>query len=165
MKKLLPFIFPLVAVLVIIFLVFRWYRLNTQTPGTISEFGEGIEIEDLSTTELQDSLSGVGDYKTVDLISADDESVGRVRYEIKDGKIKFSVFAGLPELEYGMYQVWLREPGSLISRKAFILIQSKGGYLGSAAISEEVLPFEVVVSKEVRPDDQMEEVILTGVIE
>ena len=48
MKKLLPFVFPLVAVLVIIFLVFRWYRLNTTPQGDISQFGEGIEIENLA---------------------------------------------------------------------------------------------------------------------
>ena len=91
--------------------------------------------------------------------------MGRVRYELKDGRVKFSVYASLPELELGQYQVWLREPGSTVSRKAFVLEAGKGGYIGSAAISQEVTPFEVVVSKEVRPDDQMEVVILTGVIE
>ena len=164
MKKLLPFVFPLLAVLVIIFLVFRWYRLNTQPQGNISEFGEGIEIEDLTDAKLTESLTGAGDYQTVNLDSRDPNSLGRVRYEVKDGRVRFSVDANLPVLEVGMYQVWLREPGSTVARRAFVLEESKGGYIGSAAISEEVLPFELVVSKELRPDDQLEEVILTGVI-
>lgn len=165
MKRFLPFIFPLVAVLVIVFLVFRWYRLNTQTPGEISEFGEGVEIENLSQNETREALAGVGDYQTVDMEATNPEDMGQVRYEIKDGKVRFSVMANLPQVETATYQVWLREPGSSVSRQAFELVEGKGGYLGSAAISAQVLPFEVVVSRETRPDDQIESILLKGLVQ
>jgi hypothetical protein len=41
----------------------------------------------------------------------------------------------------------------------------KGGYTGSASISDQTLPFEVVVTRELKEDETMEEVILRGTIQ
>jgi len=165
MKKYLPYVFPSLAILIVIFLVFRWYSLNTKQTGEISKFAEGVEIENLSQTQAQETLNGAGDYKTEDLKSFDETSSGQLRYEVADGKVKFSVYANLPELKSGEYQVWLRDLNGKTSRKAFVLEDGKGGFMGSAAISSEVLPFEVVVSRENTTDNEIEEIILTGILD
>lgn len=169
MKKALPFVFPVAALLLVAFLAFRWYGQQTTPEGDIAEFGEGVEIEELSSTELDNVIKGVGDFETIELEPASEEqatqALGGVRYEIADGRVRFSVSASLPELESGMYQVWLKATDSDAVRKAFVLEYSKGGYMGSAAISEETLPFEVLVTREETDDDTPEEVILRGVLE
>ena len=165
MKKYLPYVFPSLAILIVIFLVFRWYSLNTQQAGEISQFAQGVEIENLSQTQLQETLNGAGDYQTLDLKSYDATSSGEIRYEIAEGKIRFTVYANLPQLESGEYQVWLRDLNGETSRKAFVLENGKGGYMGSAAISSEVLPFELVVSREMTPDGEIEEIVLTGILD
>jgi hypothetical protein len=163
MKKVLPFIFPVAALLLVAFLAFRWYGQRTEKTGEITEFGEGVEIQELSNAELDKVMKGSGDYKTVNL-EGSEEAVGTVRYEIADGKVRFSVNADLPALTSGMYQVWLKATDSDAIRKAFTLEDSKSGYMGSAAISEETLPFEVVITREMSDDNTPEQTVLRGVI-
>ncbi len=166
MKQFLPFIFPLIALLIVLFLGFRWYTTNTSRPeGKISEFAEGIKIEDLSDTESQklQTPTGVKDLNTV-VLSGSGEAQGQVRYEVKDGKVAFSVSAELPELSSGHYQVWLKAVGGEARRRAFVLEMSKAGYTGSAAISTTTLPFEVVVSKEMKDDEELETTLFNGVV-
>lgn len=170
MKKFLPFVFPAAALMIVAILAFRWYSSQTQPVGEVgpATFAEGVQIEDLSTTEQNQVMLGVGDYQTVMLepnqSSDSAEMMGQVRYELADGKVKFSVMAGLPILSQGQYQVWLKSVDSEALRKAFVLEFSKGGYLGSAAISEDVLPFEVILSQESVDDASIEQVLMRGVI-
>jgi hypothetical protein len=163
MKKLLPFVFPAAAFVLVAFLAFRWYGNQIGSAGDIAEFGEGVEIEELTQVERDRVMKGAGDYKTVDLEGADDV-MGQVRYEMIDGKVRFSISASLPELESGFYQVWLKAVDSEAIREAFVLNFSKGGYLGSAAISEETLPFEVLVTQELVDDAAPETTVLKGFI-
>ncbi len=165
MQKYLPYVFPAVAVAIVLFLTFRWYRLNTQPQGEISQFAEGVEIEDLSQSELQDQLASSTNFETKDMEASSEDVMGDIRYELTDGKVRFSVYANLPILEQGEYQVWLQDLAGETQRKAFVLESGKGGYMGSAAISEEVLPFKVIVSKEMRPDDEIEMVLLQTTLE
>lgn len=169
MKKYLPFVFPVAAFVIVGLLAFRWYNLQTQPAGEVgsSSFAEGVQIEDLTDTERNQVMLGAGNIETIELQNSDeagDEVMGQLRYEIIDGRVRFSVMAGMPELNQGMYQVWLKDVNSDAVRKAFVLDFSKGGYLGSAAISEDVLPFEVIVSKEMTDDDQIETVLMRGVV-
>jgi hypothetical protein len=163
MKKILPYIFPAVAVLLVIFLGYRWYSSQTAKSGEISPFGEGVQIEDLSTNDQTNLIKGVGDYKTVEL-SGEGEAMGEIRYELKDGKARFSIMAYLPELTEGSYEVWLKKEGSEEVKKAFALEAGKGGFVGSAAIDESLLPVEVIVSRELRPDLTLEQVVLRGTL-
>lgn len=144
-------------------------------------FAEGVEIENLSEEELVNSVNGVGDYKVVDLVSSSQESEkmddsdiseensmivdseGVIRYEIKDGKVRFSVVANLPESDLD-YNVWLKEVDGTAMREVFSLVSGKGGYVGSASLPEELLPFEVIVSQEVEASDVLKNIILRGVI-
>jgi hypothetical protein len=187
MKRYLPYVFPAAALLVVVFLTYRWYSHNTTGVGQISEFAEGVEIEELSDEEQTSVSRGVGDIQTVQLqpvtqeedseegTETDEESseinemtataTGQVRYEIVDGRVRFSVMATLPEQDLGYYQVWLKAVDSDAIRKAFLLELSKSGFMGSAAISADTLPFEVVVSYEMGDAANPSNTLLTGVIQ
>lgn len=193
MKQFLPYIFPAAALLVVIFLTFRWYSQNTTGIGQISEFAEGVEIEQLTDDEQAIVSRGLGDIKTVQLERVDkgdltaesdletatesalvEESskyagaTGQVRYEVVDGRVRFSVIASLPYLSENtttVYQVWLKDVNSDAVRKAFVLEYSKAGYVGSAAISADTLPFEVMISELTAGMDTLTNPILRAVIE
>lgn len=166
MKKFLPFALPAVALLIVGFLIWRWYSDQTTRPtGEISQFAEGVEIENLSDQASLAPNRGVTDYKTAELRAEDGATAaGQIRYELVDDRVRFTVMATLPELSAGEYQVWLKDPNGEAIRKAFSLIADKGGWMGSAAISAETLPFEVIVSKEERPDNTIETILLRGLI-
>ncbi len=165
MKKFLPFVFPAIALAIVLFLAVRWYNSRTvRTDGQITEFAEGVRIEDITQADINKLRGIANNEKMVELKGADDMT-GQVRYEMKDGKIYFSVYANLPELTAGHYQVWLKQVNGEPKRKAFVLEMNKGGYMGSAAISADTLPFEVVVSKEMNNDEIMEVSLLRGVIQ
>ncbi len=165
LKQFLPFIFPSAAIVLVVILAFRWYRLRNDQIGKISEFAQGVEIEDLTEAERNSTLSSVKDVETIELQSDDEAIMGEVRYEFSDDKVKFSVTTTLPQEDVAEYQVWLKEIDGQAVRKAFALAMLKGGYSGSAAISTETLPFEVVVSKEMVDDNLMEQILLRGVLE
>lgn len=166
MKKYVPFIFPAIALVIVLFLGYRWYVAQT-TKGQISANGEGVKIEDLSTEEAS-KMQGTGakDLPSVEL-KGEGETTGQVRYELKNDRVNFSVNAELPALKdgEGMYQVWVRQMGQDSKSKAFTLKESKSGYMGSAAFQASLLPVEVVVSKEVNDDDTIETTVLTGTIQ
>lgn len=165
MKKFLPFVFPALALLIVMFLAYRWFDLKDNTMDKKDVLSEGVQIEELSQEEQNSFLQGMDDYKSKDLKPlADTEGMGTIRYDIKDNVIKFNVQAELPELTSGIYQVWLKSPDSGVLRKAFVLESTKGGFAGSAAISAETLPFEVVVSKEMMDDGVMETMLLEGML-
>lgn len=170
MKKFLPFIFPAAALMVVTFLAFRWYQENTRLTGQMTEFAQGVEIEELTEAERSSVLRGVGDFTTVELERPSlDESLpavaGQIRYDLFEDKVRFSVVATLPEPEGGFYQVWLKDLDSEAVRRAFILELGKSGYMGSAAIASETLPFEVIVSEETGEVSAPSQVLLKGVIE
>lgn len=161
MKQYTPYIFPLVVVGIVFLLVFRWYTMRTQQ---VEEqlFGEGVQIENLSDAEVRDVLTGVGDYETIPLTSATgtEPAVGEIKYEIKDGRVRFTVSADLDPAD-GPYQVWLKETTGDAKRLAFTLEEGKAGLFGSAALPDDLLPFEVMVTQQSTESDQ---VLLRGTI-
>lgn len=161
MKKVYPYVFPVVALLFVAFLAYRWYSLRTAPTET--SLGEGVQIENLSQTEAERVLRGTGDFKTVDLKGNPDFS-GKLRYEVRDGRVYFSVMADLADLESGSYQVWVKNVGSEMANLAFPLEVGKAGYVGSAAVSVEDMPFEVMVTRQNVGQVEMGEVVLSGVV-
>ena len=169
MKKYTPYIFPGLVFLLVFFLVFRWFQLRNNADEL--NFSEGIEIENLSQEEQQSVLSGVGDYSTVSLEPEEvqensdemtDEPVGGVvRYAIEDGKVRFSVIVNAVDAQY---TVWLRDPDTEELSRAFSLVPGKGGLVGSAALSTDLLPVEVVVSESDDKTKALESVVLRGMI-
>lgn len=162
MKKYLPFIFPTIAVLIVIFLAIRWYNLNTSN-GQVNDFADDIEIESIEGDQVMVG-EGVNDTSEAELMTPDGQSQGAVRYQLDDQKVKMTVMGSLPEITEGQYQVWLKQIDGEAMKKAFVLSQLKGGFIGSAAISREVFPFEVVVTKEIENDDQPEDFLLRAVL-
>jgi hypothetical protein len=154
MKKFLPYVFPAIVLVILLFLAYRWYTVRTQRDGKVSPFADSVTVENLSQDDAKRILRGVGDLKTVQLTGKGEVS-GQVRYEIKDGKVNFSVMAELPNLKTGNYQVWIKEVGSDSKKQAFILEEEKGGYVGSASVAETTLPFMIVVT-------QGDETVLSG---
>jgi len=163
MQKYTSYIFPLMVLSVVFFLVYRWYNLKTERLDQ-NLFAEGVQIENLSEEELVNSLNGVGDYTTVELDAKDEETKGVVRYEVKDGEIRFSVMANLPETE-DEYSVWLKEVGGEAMREVFSLKFAKGGYVGSAILPLELSPFEVIVSTKDNSLDVLKDNLLQGIVE
>lgn len=164
MNKFLPFVFPVIALLVIGFLTYRWYAMNTpEREGQVSQFGEGVSIDNLSANDQQKMLLGATDAKTVEL-TGEGEQAAEVRYELKESKVNFSVMAVLAEPEVGYYQVWLQSPDAQDARRAFVLAAGKGGFIGSASVPESLLPFQVVISREQTTDDTLEEIVLKGTL-
>jgi hypothetical protein len=163
MKKYTPYIFPLVVLGIIFMLVFRWYTLRAER-SEYALLGEGVEIENLSQDEMVNSLRGVGDYDSVELESVDPSNEGVVRYEIKDDKVRFSVMATLPE-PTTQYRVWLKSTDGTAMREVFVLVEGKGGYIGSAALPSELLPFEMIVSEALDAKMADEDYVLRGTLQ
>lgn len=146
MKKLSPYIFPAIVLGLVFLLVFRWYtmRNDRMQSGLLSE---GVIIENLSEDEVT-ALDAVEDFETAEMTATTEDVSGTVRYEVTDGRVTFTVSAVLPEDEAANYQVWLQEVDSETARHAFDLKMKKGGYIGSAAFSTDLLPIKVVVRSE-----------------
>ncbi len=168
MKKYLPFVFPALALLVVMFLAYRWYQSRTADFTKPPAITEGAQIDELSTQELTRlQNTPPKDLTTVKLEGKGDAS-GEVRYELRDGKVFLSLTANLPMLaSLEEYQVWvskLTADGTLTgAQKAFVLEDGKSGYMGSASLPEDMLPLMISVKK-TSPRDIVGEEILKGSI-
>lgn len=175
MKKYTPYILPLVVVAVVFILVYRWYNMRTERM-TSSLLDEGVVIENLSEEELQETLDEASDFKTAELKPvqpAESETEGEtpessetgegvIRYDITDNRVVFSVIGTFPKSEEN-YQVFLKDIDGTVTRHAFTLEDRKGGLVGSAAVSVDILPVEVLVAR--GGIDKPGEVVLSGRIE
>lgn len=169
MKKYTPYIFPLIVIIIVFFLVYRWYSLRTQRDSSASDLGSDIQIEELSPDQLDSVLRGTADVSTTQLEPSEDSDStmpagrGTIRYTVEDGKVNFTVSADLPDSE-SVYRVWVRSEGEDDLTQAFMLEAAKGGYMGSASISQNELPLEIVVSTAAEKSEVMNAVILKGTI-
>jgi len=161
MKKFLPFVFPFIALVIVLFLAIRWYNSKTvHTSDKIANFGDNVKIEQITQSDQQRIKQPAADVKTVQMQG--NNANGQIRYEINNGKVAFTVNAELPQLKQGLYQVWLQEVNGNTRKKAFTLTFTKGGFEGSAAVGVDVLPVDVVVSQENHNDDNIETVLMKG---
>ncbi len=168
MKKYTPYIFPLIVIVIVFFLVYRWYSLRTQRSPMPSESANGLQIEELSQDQINTVLRGSQDVNTSKLEPAVSEGKppqgrGSIRYVIADGKVHFSVAADLPASETA-YRVWVRTPNANDVTQAFMLEVGKGGYMGSASIPESKLPVEIIVTTASDKAEVVKSVILKGSI-
>ena len=164
MKKIYPYILPTIALIIILVLTIKWYTNRTDQNGNGGTINDGVQIEDITTDQADEVLKGSTDVKKVKLTGSEDAS-GEVRYEFKDEKVYFSVSLSAAEVDQGGYEVWLRSPEDDSKKRAFIMEFGKAGYFGSAAVPKDILPVEIVVTREEIHDLTMEEVIVSGTIE
>lgn len=178
MKKIVPFIFPLVAFLIVLFLLYRWYTIQVVRRGQINLNGSQTQVEELSTFPTPvvsptarigaDSVRGAADLKTIPLSPVASGSAelpltpGSIRYQVVDQAMELTVFADLPNLTAGQYQVWVQQGSSLT--KAFTLVAEKGGYTGSMTLPLSRLPVEMTVSWEQFNDNKLEQSLLKASI-
>ena len=169
MNKLTPYIFPLVVIIIVFFLVYRWYGMSTNRPTTADQYGEGIQIEDLSTEQASSLLRGSADLETAPLTSPETTEpntttgTGSIRYEVVEGKVNFSVIAELPEIKRN-YEVWIRTVGGDNLTNAATMVSGKGGYTATISVSDEQLPLEVLVSQAKDKAEVLGSVVLQGTI-
>lgn len=158
-QTLLPYLFPLIAIILVVVMFARWYKGKTdETP--VSLLDPQLTVESLPD-QVQDSfIKGTTDYKMLDMTGVE-QAAGEVRYQIQDGKLSFTVTANLPDSQED-YAVWLTDLNGSAKKRVFNLQYSKAGYIGSAMVSDEVLPVKVVVSK--ASDLMLEDVLLQAEI-
>lgn len=173
MKKSFSYILPIAALFVLALLAFRWIssRPNQGSITPTAQSAEGIEINDLTGDEK--APSGMKDAEMVKLTAPESTSsamtkapsAGEIRYTVDpNDKTRFTVSANLPKLDEksGFYQLWIE--GSKGRKKAMRLEFEKGGYVADGSLSAEFDEVKVIVSKEQTDDDQLEEVVLEGVV-
>jgi len=159
LQNLLPYLFPLIAIILVVVMFARWYKGKTaETP--VSLLDSQLEVESLPA-QVQDSIiKGATDYKMLNMIGVD-QAVGELRYQIKDDKLSFTVTANLPNSKEE-YAVWLTDSSGEAKKRVFNLKYSKAGYIGSAMVSDDVLPVKVSISK--ASDLMLEDILLQAEI-
>jgi len=159
LQSLLPYLFPLIAVILVVVMFARWYKGKT-ADAPVSLLDSQLEVESLSA-QMQDSIiKGATDYKMLNMIGVD-QAVGELRYQIKDNKLSFTVTANLPSSKED-YAVWLSDMNGVAKKRVFNLKYSKAGYVGSAMVSDDILPVKVLVSK--ASDLMLEDILLQAEI-
>lgn len=144
-QKFLPFLLPLLIILIIVFLAWRWYRGQTDEEISVPDYSEGLAIENLSETELaalEAMKNRLGDYQVLPLTGAAPNQ-GEVRYLISDEKLILTLTASLGENSVG-YRLWFLGSDSRLV-KSQILALGKSGYTASLVLPLEVLPLSLYV--------------------
>ena len=144
LQNFLPYLFPLIAIILVVVMFARWYKGKT-AEAPVSLLDPQLEVESLPA-QMQDSIiKGATDYQMLNMMGVD-QAVGELRYQIKDNKLSFTVTANLPSSKED-YAVWLADVNGEAKKRVFNLKYSKAGYIGSAMVPADVLPVKVLVSK------------------
>ncbi len=183
MRRLLPFIFPLIAFLIVVFLLIRWFNLRAPRAGQINLNDLKTQVEELLPDSRSDmnsprpassdssGLSSASDLPSISLEPLADATgsaqaaQGTVRYMTEDSQVKLQVFADLAPLSTGWYQVWTQSSGSAQPQRVAQLSSQKGGYVASFNLPLASLPTEIVISEESKNDAQLERILLKGRLE
>lgn len=144
LQALLPYLFPLIAIIFVVIMFARWYKGKTAEKPVSLLDSQQLQVESLPANVQNDIIKGASDYKMLSMQGA--TGAGELRYQIKDGKLTFTVTANLPESKED-YAVWLMDASGSSKRRVFNLEFGKAGYVGSAVVSADVLPVKVLVVK------------------
>lgn len=168
MKKVLPLLIVVSAVAFSACSPSRWFGGGENNPN-ISDYGAGIEIEELSK-DGQDGLlkTPVADLETLNLEKAGDATAaaggsGVVRYQYEGDTAQFLVTTDL-DTEKAPYSVWVRSADMDNLTLAFKLQDGKGGAWGSASVPISRLPLEVLVAGTESRNQVLDQTILKVVI-
>lgn len=164
-KKYYPFIIPMISLLLVMLLAFRWYNLRTQR--NLTDDMTQVEIENLTQDEIQ-LMQGNQDITVVDLEPEKEvaTALGQVRYKIEEEKVLITVTATLTQESGSIYQVWFKASNKTLPQRVFVLEHSKAGYLGSASVNKDDLPLEVIISDQTGiSGDEMGTPLLKGIVE
>lgn len=155
-QDLLPYLFPLLAMIFVTVMFVRWYQGKTaEAPKAL--LNEQLEIAPLTEAEQSSLLRGTADYKALTMTGTEGAR-GEVRYQVSEDKLVFSVTANLDGAT-GTYAVWMMSPDGQVSKRLFDLVLGKAGLLGSAAVTTDVLPARLVVAP--ASDLELEQIMLS----
>lgn len=164
MKKLVPFLFPIMALTIVFVVALRWYNSQATQPGQLLDTAADTQVEPATDSVVTQLIKSAKDAKSIEL-AGDSQARGQVRYEVKNGQLIFSVIADLPPLSKGeSYQVWLVPGSSSVPQKAFLLTSGKGGFMGSGTVSVNILPVTVEVTLEKNERGQAKLLLLKGIL-
>jgi hypothetical protein len=153
LTKILPTLLPIIALIIVVILAFRWYQLKTSQVVNIPELPPKIEIESLNPeeqTRLQNLAKGIGDYQTIKLTpAAGVVGQGEIRYEIQADRLYASIITSLaPPQASESYQVWLKVNDDADWQSSAPLIENKAGFTSTFALTTDKLPVAVKVTHE-----------------
>lgn len=157
----LPYILPILSLLLVSFMFFRWYRARTSEAPRDFLNSENLQLESFPAEQEESFIKGTSDFNTVSM-EATGVANGEIRYQLEGNKLHLMVTADLPKSEES-YAVWLRNPQTQSQKRVFNLVEGKAGYFGTVSLSTEVLPVDVLVSKS--SDLLLNDVVLEGKIE
>jgi hypothetical protein len=165
MKKLVPFVFPLIAILIVIVAAVRWYSDHSAQSGKISDTAATTQVEPNGATgsgNLSHATSAK-DAHTV-FLSGQAPAQGEVRSEIKNGTVWYTITADLPKQKTEKYLVWMVTSTSAVPKKVFLLEQNKGGFIGSGSVSTSLLPITFEITLEKNQPNISSNIILSGIL-
>lgn len=168
MKKLLPAVMIVSAVMLSACSPSQWFNRGENEPK-VSDYGAGIEIEELSQ-ESKDALLSTpsADLETLKLEAAAPNATpasgsGVVRYQIEGDTATFLVTTDLDTAK-APYSVWVRGSDQDNLTMAFKLQDGKGGAWGSASVPVSRLPLEVLVTSTDSKAQVLDQTILKSII-
>lgn len=146
----------------------KWFGRGDAEPQ-VSDYGAGIEIEELSQ-DGQDALlsTPVADLETLKLEATSEAAdaasgSGVVRYQIEDELVTILVTTDLDTTK-APYSVWVRGSDMDNLTLAFKLEAGKGGAWGSASTPVSRLPLEVLVTSTDSKAEVLDQTILKVII-
>lgn len=167
MKKMIPLVIIATALVLSACSPADWFKRGNEPK--VSDYGAGIEIEDLSE-ESKDALlkKPVADLETLPLEKSGEKTdeasgSGVVRYEIEDDAVTFLVTTDL-DVTKAPYTVWVRGADMDNLTMAFKLEAGKGGAWGSAKLPVTRLPLEVIVASTDAKEKVLDQSMLKVVI-
>lgn len=149
MKALIPFILPLVVLIILGAAFWRWVQNNSQPaidPNAASV--EVMEVDEASVTEL---ARGAADVPTLNMVApanAPEDAVdahARIRYQIDGNNASLLLLATVPD-QTQTYTAWFKPANSDVLTRAFVLEEGKGGLMGSASVPVSSLPLTVYLT-------------------
>ncbi len=167
MKKILPIVIVATALVASACTPSNWFGRGNEPK--VSDYGAGIEIEDLSQQSKDEFLrTPVADLETLNLEQPSQtadaaKGSGVVRYQIEGETVTLLVTTDLDTVK-APYTVWVRGMDMDNLTMAFALQPGKGGAWGSASVPASRLPLEVLVAGTDSKAEVLEKTILKVVV-
>lgn len=149
MKALIPFILPLVVLIILGAAFWRWVQNNSKPE--ISDQAASVEVTDVDEATTSELARGAADVPTVTMVAPENapadttDSQARVRYQISGDTASLLVLASLAN-PAETYTVWFKPANSDVLTRAFVLEEGKGGLMGTASVPVSSLPLTVYLT-------------------
>ncbi len=162
MKEKIMFLLPIFLVLCVgVFFSYRWWKARTNVSSLSNiPVNEGIEVGEREQSLLK--KFGVKNQNSIELYPVEGaQGYGAVNWS--DDKKTVTVVAALPDLNSGVYQVWITRD-SKVARLG-TLVKEKAGYVLDYSVKTPLTgEIKITISVEQKNDTTLEKPILEGTI-